>query len=101
MGVCHEPFLLDDVQHRESYLAGHCISAEGVEVAVGLREFVHDLGSGHEGSDGMSIAHWLSQRDQIRYDTMAVEPPNVEPGSPQFWPPPIGKERAPGWMDFL
>src|SRR3954451_5887566 len=101
MGVCHETFLLDDVQHRERYLAGHCISAEGVEVAVGLREFVHDLGSGHEGSNGMSIAHWLSHCDQVRYDTMALEAPHVEPGSPESRLHLISNEEAAGCMDFV
>src|ERR1051325_8829910 len=75
--VCLQVLFLDHVEHGEADRARYSVAAECAEEFHAVVERARDLGRGDNGAERMAVADWFAEHDDVRYDVVVFEGPEV------------------------
>src|SRR6185369_14319884 len=74
-GALLEPFVLDDVEHRQADRRGYGVAAERVEVLHAVGERIGDRPGRHDRAERVAVADRLAHRHDVRPGILRGERP--------------------------
>ena len=81
--VVEQALVSQDIQHGQAHGSGHRVAAKCVEIHVSAGELLHEIGSRDHARQGMTVAHRLSHRDDVRQARRDLVTPHVRAEAPE------------------